>query len=494
MNGPRPGPRRGSLARNIVVLTTVVAALAVALTGLIAWQTAARGAEQRERDQLTRQATVLSRLPALSEALFTGAQVLAGPNGVQLAVITPDGRVSGTATPAVDRASKAALLAGDPVSTTGILGGREVLLVGRPGVRGGAVVLTEPYAVVTENTNQIRRNVIVPLVAGMLGAALAGALLARRIARPLVTAAQIAHRLADGERGVPAPVDGPRETADIGRALNVLDEALAHSENRQREFLLSVSHDLRTPLTALQGYAEALADGLIEPERLSEVGGILADETRRLDRFLEDLLDLARLEADDFRLDMAASDLGAVVAEAAAFWTGPCARHGVELRLERPGGSGEPEGAGEPEVVGEPKVAEGAGESEGAGWAALPVVVETDPFRVRQLIDGLVQNALRVTPEGAPLVLAVRPTAGGGAELQVRDGGPGLTDDDVRIAFDHGALHERYRDTRPVGSGLGLAVAHRLTGRLGGVIRVEGHGPEGGASFTVTLPSAPDAA
>ncbi|MFD6969410.1 ATP-binding protein [Streptomyces sp. NPDC059949] len=482
MNGPLPGPRRGSLARNIVVLTTVVAALAVALTGLIAWQTAARGAEQRERDQLTRQATVLSRLPALSEALFTGAQVLAGPNGVQLAVITPDGKVSGSATPAVDRASKAALLAGDPVSTTGILGGREVLLVGRPGVRGGAVVLTEPYAVVTENTNQIRRNVIVPLVAGMLGAALAGALLARRIARPLVTAAQIAHRLADGERGVPAPVDGPRETADIGRALNVLDEALAHSENRQREFLLSVSHDLRTPLTALQGYAEALADGLIEPERLSEVGGILADETRRLDRFLGDLLDLARLEADDFRLDMAASDLGAVVAEAAAFWTGPCARHGVELRLERPGGSGELEGA------------EGVEGAEGAGRAAPPVVVETDPFRVRQLIDGLVQNALRVTPEGAPLVLAVRPTAGGGAELQVRDGGPGLTDDDVRIAFDHGALHERYRGTRPVGSGLGLAIAQRLTGRLGGVIRVEGHGPEGGASFTVTLPSAPDAA
>ncbi|MBT2541628.1 HAMP domain-containing histidine kinase [Streptomyces sp. ISL-44] len=465
MSRSQPGsPRRGSLARNIVVLTTVVAALAVALTGLVAWQTAAHGAEERERDQLTRQATVLSRLPALSEALFHGAQVLGGPNNVQLAVIAPDGTVSGTATPAVDRASKSALLAGKPVSTTGILGGRDVLLVGQPGVRGGAVVLTEPYAVVTENTNQIRRNVVAPLIVGMLGAALAGALLGRRIARPLVKAAQIAHRLADGERGVPAPVDGPRETADIGRALNVLDAALAHSENRQRKFLLSVSHDLRTPLTALQGYAEALADGLIEPDRLPEVGGILAGETRRLDRFLGDLLDLARLEADDFRLDVAPADLCAVVAEAAAFWTGPCARHGVELRLEQP------------------------------GPPAQPVIVDTDAFRVRQLIDGLVQNALRVTPEGAPLVLAVRAAAGGGAELQVRDGGPGLTDDDVRIAFDHGALHERYRDTRPVGSGLGLAIARRLTSRLGGTIRVEGHGPEGGACFTVALPPAPDAA
>ncbi|MER5461747.1 HAMP domain-containing sensor histidine kinase [Streptomyces sp. NPDC002668] len=454
----RPRSRRGSLARNIVVLTTVVAALAAALTGLIAWQTAEHGAERRERDQLTRQATVLSRLPALSEALFTGAQVLAGPNSVQLAVIAPDGTVSGTATPAVDMASKSDLLAGEPVSTNSVLGGQDVLLVGQPGVRGGAIVLTEPYTVVTENTNQIRRNVIAPLIVGMLGAALAGALLARRIARPLATAAQIAHRLADGERGVPAPVDGPRETADIGRALNVLDEALAHSENRQREFLLSVSHDLRTPLTALQGYAEALADGLVEPDQLPEVGGILADETRRLDRFLGDLLDLARLEADDLRLDTAPTDISALVAAAAAFWAGPCARHDVDLRLEQ---SGHP-------------------------------VVDTDAFRVRQLIDGLVQNALRVTPGGAPLVLAVRAAAGGAAELQVRDGGPGLSDDDVRIAFDSGALHERYRGTRPVGSGLGLAIAHRLTGRLGGFIGVEGRGPEGGACFTVTLPPSPD--
>ncbi|MFI1400435.1 ATP-binding protein [Streptomyces sp. NPDC020681] len=450
--------QRGSLSRTIVMLTTAVAALAAVLTGLIAWQTAADGVEQRERDHLTRQATLLSRLPVLSQPLFKGAQVVAGPNGVEIAVIFPDGSVQGPATPAVDTESKAALLAGRPVSTNGILGGQDVLLVGRPGVRGGAVVLTEPYTVVENNTRQIRRNAMVPLLVGMLGAALAGAFLARRTARPLVSAAQVAHRLADGERGVRAPVDGPREAADIGHALNALDEALAHSENRQREFLLSVSHELRTPLTAVQGYAEALADGLIEPDQLPDVGRILVDETRRLDRFLADLLDLGRLEADDFRLDTAPTDLTALVTEAAAFWSGPCAREGIDLRLEKP---------------------------------KRPVMADTDAFRVRQLIDGLVQNALRATPGGAPLVLAVRAGAAGGAELQVRDGGPGLTEDDVRIAFDSGALHARYRATRPGGSGLGLAIAHRLTSRLGGTISVEGHGPEGGASFTVALPSYP---
>ncbi|MEY9876381.1 two-component system OmpR family sensor kinase [Streptacidiphilus sp. MAP12-33] len=450
MSGGRP---RRTLVAHLVLLTTVVAAVAALLTGLVAWQSAAHAAEQRERDTLTRQATLLSRLPALSPVVFHGAERLAGPNGEQFAAVAPDGTVTGAAAPALDLASKAALLAGRSVSTDGLLAGQDVLLVGSPTPRGGAVVLTEPYATVDRDTDQIRRDIGLPLLVGLLGAALAGGLLARRIARPLTASAAVAHRLAEGERGLAAPTGGPREAAEIGRALTTLDAALARSEGRQREFLLSVSHELRTPLTAVQGYAEALADGMIEPDQVPEVGRTLAEETRRLDRFLADLLALARLEADDFRLESVDTELGEVLAEAAAFWSGPCAQHGVELRVERPDS---------------------------------PVVLATDPFRVRQLIDGLTQNALRATPSGAPVVLALR-DEGGAAVLEVRDGGPGLTEDDVCVAFDAGALHARYRTTRPAGSGLGLTIAHRLTTRLGGTIAVRGHGPEGGACFTVTL-------
>lgn len=452
--------RRGTLTLHIVLLTTLVAAIAAVLTGIIAWQTASNGAEQRERDQLMRQATVFSHVPALSQLLFNSAEAFGGPNGAELAVVEPDGTVDGSATPALDTASKAALLAGHAVSTTSILAGQDVLLVGHPGVNGGAIVLTEPYTIVSQQTDQIRHNVIWPLAFGMLGAAFAGALLARRTARPLTAAARVAHRLAGGERGLRACADGPREAAEIAHALNTLDQALARSENRQREFLLSVSHELRTPLTAVQGYAEALADGLIEPDQLPEVGRTLTAETRRLDRFLADLLDLARLEADDYRLDKTPTDLTEIAAQAAAFWTGPCARNDVELRLEIPD---------------------------------EPVVTDTDAFRVRQLIDGLVQNALRATPGGKPIVIAVRAGTEVDAVLQVRDGGPGLTEHDERVAFNAGALSQRYRGTRAVGSGLGLAIAHRLAGRLGGAITVEGRGPEGGACFTVTFPPPPQA-
>jgi len=98
---------------------------------------------------------------------------------------------------------------------------------------------------------------------------------------------------------------------------------------------------------------------------------------------------------------------------------------------------------------------------------AQPVWVRTDPVRTRQIIDNLAENALRVTPAGRPIVLAVA-TTGQHAALSVRDGGPGLTPQDMAVAFEPAALYSRYQGVRKVGSGVGLALVGRLAGRLGG--------------------------
>jgi two-component system sensor histidine kinase BaeS len=246
---------------------------------------------------------------------------------------------------------------------------------------------------------------------------------------------------------------GPTEVAEVAEALNRLGAALADSEDRQRGFLLSVSHELRTPLTAVRGYAEALADGVVPEEQIAAVGATMVGEADRLERLVSDLLDLARLGAQDFRLDLAPVDLAALQEEAVAVWRDRCARVGVELRAESP---------------------------------AEPLLATTDRTRVRQILDGLAENALRVTPAGAPIVLALR-REGEQAVLEVRDGGPGLTDDDLAVAFERSALHDRYRGVRRVGTGIGLALVAGLAGRLGG--RAEaGHAPEGGARFAVRLP------
>ncbi len=116
----------------------------------------------------------------------------------------------------------------------------------------------------------------------------------------------------------------------------------------------------------------------------------------------------------------------------------------------------------------------------------IPELV-TDARRVRQIIDGLVENALRVAPESSTVVLRATAEAGH-TVLEVQDAGPGLSADDQAVAFDRGSLRDRYRDIRPVGTGLGLSIASRLTARLGGTIRVAS-ATDAGTTFTVTLPS-----
>lgn len=449
--------RPGTVTRSITLVTTAVALVAVLLTGATSWYLISTGAEAQQRDQLGRQAKVLSRTPAISRLLLDREQRLAGSNGERIAVITPDGDTVGPAADAVDARTRASLLDGESVSTDAYLGGEHVLVEGRPANAGSAVVLTQPYTVVRDSVSRMRRALPLPFAVGLVGAGLAGLQLARRLSRPVTAAATTARRLADGQRGLRAAPGGPRELTDLTGALNILDEALARSEDRQHEFLLSVSHELRTPLTATLGYAEALADGVVGAEELPMVGETLLSETRRLERFVQDLLDLAQLEADDFRVETRPVDLDALVAKAGTVWSDRCARHGVRFRVERPG---------------------------------RPLTVDTDGIRVRQVIDGLAENALRVTPAGAPLVLALAPD-GYGVRIEVRDGGPGLTPEDIRIAFERGSLHARYHGIRPVGTGLGLAIVHRLTQRLGGSVTARGHGPEGGACFTVRLPRGP---
>lgn len=457
MTTPR---RHGSLAGNLILLTTAVAAVAVVLTGLFAWRMIRTNAEEQEREQLSRQAEVLARTPPLASVLLDREQRIAGASGTALALVQPSGDVDGPAAAVVDVDARKTLLAGDDLSTTATLDGQEVLVEGVPARNGGGLLLTQPMSSVDDATDRMRGGLVLPLVLGLTGSALAGALLARRLARPLTSAAATAHRLSEGERGLRVPTEGPAEVAELAAALNSLDAALAHSENRQKDFLLSVSHEIRTPLTTVRGYAEALADEVITGDEVPGAGRILHTEIQRLERFVGDLLALARLEADDFRLEIAEVDLDALVAEAATAWSARCALHDVDFRVEHPG---------------------------------RPLPITTDGFRVRQLIDGLAENALRVTPAGRPLVLALYED-GPGARLQVRDGGPGLTDEDAAIAFERGALTDRYRGIRAVGSGLGLAIAHRLTTRLGGTITAHGRSPEGGACFTVRLPPHPGAA
>jgi two-component system, OmpR family, sensor kinase len=459
MTTPRPvdRPHRSSLAVRITALCVGVAGVVAVVAGLVSVRLADTVADQVSRATLADQADVLAGQLAdtgvgsrLGLAKVSG--VLKG-EGVAIVVLRQAGAPIGADQQAV-AVVRAAGITGPPQraeSVTVTVAGTAVLVEARATANGG-FALVQRAGTGAGVTQLLRRNTLLSLGIGLLVAAIAGLLLAGVLSRPLRHIARVATTMSNGRRDLRAPVEGPREVADVADAVNGLAEALARSESRQKEFLLSVSHELRTPLTAVSGFAESIADGVVTGADVPRVGQLVLDEAHRLDRLVSDLLDLARLGAEDFRLDIADIDLTALVLATAEVWHARCAARDVPYRVVVP---------------------------------PFPVPVRTDPRRLRQVLDGLTENALRVTPAGRPIVLSLDAVPGR-AVLRVRDGGPGLSEADYQVAFQRGVLHGRYRHDRPVGTGVGLALAHGLVTRMGGTIQA-GPAPEGGACFSVTL-------
>jgi signal transduction histidine kinase len=285
--------------------------------------------------------------------------------------------------------------------------------------------------------------VLAAFVGGLLAAA-AAFLLSRRIARPVGRVAEASRELARGEHPDPVPEEGGTELATLAHAFNDLAVQLARAREAERSFLLSVSHELKTPLTAIRGYAEAVEDGAIEPR---EAAATVAVEAARLERLVKDLLDLARMNKTDFSVHPTDIDLVEVAEDAVRRYQPQADAFGVTLAVTNDGPS--------------------------------PAIADAD--RVLQVVSNLVENALRLVPAGGEVRVVTRP-----GMLRVEDTGPGLGDDERAHAFERFYLHERYGRERPVGTGLGLAIVKELTEAMGGTVQVESE-PGTRTAFTVRL-------
>lgn len=443
------------LRTRILAATVIVALIAVIVTAFAALQLVRSVDTSAARADLSAQVDRLATAkPAVREAIVSSLSQLDGTD-TTFATVNRLGQVSGAAT--VPRRVVLQLRAGIDVSTTVSSGGNSYLLEGRPTAQGGGVVVLQNVGSVRTLTPTVVGRIILALLIGLAVAVVAAFFIARVLAKPLTNLAGAARRMAAGERNVTLEPSQIPEVADVESALGALDQALLHSEGRQREFLLSISHELRTPLTAIRGYAEALSDGVVAPDQVAQVGKTLEAEANRLTAFTNDLLALARLEADDFTLQPSAVDVGGVLAAAADAWRAAATSGGVVVAVAD------------------------------ADAVSGPLTVTTDAARLRQVVDGLVENALRVSPAGSQVILSAR-LDGQWAVIEVADGGPGLTAADAAQAFERGVLRERYRDARPVGTGLGLSIAARLVERLGG--RISAHSAVGGgAVFRIAIPA-----
>ncbi len=360
------------------------------------------------------------------------------------------GRVIGDDPPGVPvaRLDAAALASGS--IQTGLVGATAfAAMAAEPTTRELVVVLSRPV-----NTGLGAAAVwfVVAGVAVLLLGVVAASLLGRRFSRSITAAVGTAQRIATGDlaaRVDPGMVQRGDELGQLGQSINAMAVALHDGRAAERTFLMNVSHDLRTPLTSIRGYADAIADGTAEPAAAAQV---IRQQSMRLERLVNDLLDLARLRARTFGLDTRHVDLAAAAQTTVDGLAQQAAARGVTVSLQ-----------------------------------GQRTVVAADPDRLAQVTSNLLENALghartRVWVDIVP--------SGGHAVLTVEDDGPGLAPEDRSRVFER-----QYSGSAPIpgltsGNGLGLAICQELVEAMRGRITVVAGGRAGGSAFTVALPLA----
>ena len=424
-----------SLRRRVLAYVALAAIASCALTTAVAVVLVRHRIAAQRVTALETQANVLSLVGGAPGALTVGDHVYRVGGGRPKRV-----------RPVLARAVVGAIDASGDSEGTISVAGRSLLYVARATARGRVVLIRGARLAFAE----WRPFLSSLIIAGLGGAALAAVLsflLTRQLLRPIDHLAEATRRVAAGETDVTVPVEGEDELAALGRSFNTMAAELAQAREAQRHFLESVSHELKTPLTSIRGYAEALGEGAVSP---AEGARVVATEADRLQRLVFDLLDLARLGRAGFAVERRPIDL-TVVATAA-----------VQRHLPRA------------QELGVALTAAGGDDAWGVG----------DEGRLLQATSNLIENALRLTPAGGSV--EVRVDTG---TISVRDTGPGLATEDLPRAFERFYLYDRYRSERAVGSGLGLAIVKELATAMGGEVTAAAR-PGGGAEFQIRVPSA----
>lgn len=330
------------------------------------------------------------------------------------------------------------------------------LSAGRSRAATQAVVLASPQPRQTlgEALNEFGSALGAPL----LQAAMAGALVAlvmalavsRTIARPLQHIAAGARAIARGQHGRGVPVAGPLEVQDVAIAFNHMSGEVQATRQAQQDFLVNVSHDLRTPLTSIQGYSQAIVEGAAQDPVAA--AGIIHEEAGRLNRMVADISDLARLQQRQPQGRLEQLDINLIIDD-------------VLQRLA---------------VVAEAQkvTLKKCGE-------ALPPL-RGDGDRLAQVLTNLIDNAIRFSDAGGNVVVRSQACAGG-AEIAVADDGAGIPAEALPRLFERFYQVDKTRGPQR-GSGLGLAIAREIVQAHGGNIHAGSEGPGQGSVFTVWLP------
>jgi signal transduction histidine kinase len=324
-------------------------------------------------------------------------------------------------------------------------------------VAGGGVseiVVTAPESTPRAVFRDIFPRLLFAGLIALAAATIAGAILWASLYRPLERVTRGIRAVAGGRYDERVPESGPAEVRALAADVNAMAGSVQASQRTLREFLANVSHELKTPLTSIRGFAQAMSDGTLETtdERARAVRVIDA-ESRRVLYMVDELLDLSRIESGQLRMDRAPVDASELLAHVRDVFEIRAQESGVSLVLALPAGP-------------------------------APVLADFD--RIEQVLGNLVDNAFRHTQPGGRIEAGARATHTH-VELHVSDNGTGIAPEEAAHVFER--FYRAPDEASGSGSGLGLAIAREIVRAHGGDMRVEPR-PGGGSVFTFTLPRA----
>lgn len=298
-------------------------------------------------------------------------------------------------------------------------------------------------------TTPVRRSMIIALLlSGVLAFAIA-----RSVARPLQRVASASEAVAHGDYDQQVPIAGPTEVRELATTFNAMTQRVKASQQSQRDFVANVSHDLKTPITSIQGWSQALLDGTADGEMLAKSAEIIHGEANRMSRMVQELLDLARIESGNFTLRKSEFLLNDLLQSLRDMFLPQAEAQGVALTVSAPS----------------------------------DLVISADVDRLTQVLTNIVDNALTHTQRNG----VVRVEAGVRANevsLRVVDTGKGIAADELARVFERFYQTDKARSHGRKGTGLGLAIAKEIVEAHGGRISAESQLGQG-TTLHITLPT-----
>jgi len=321
--------------------------------------------------------------------------------------------------------------------------------------------VSQPYTSREATLAQIRSAILGAGLLALVAAVVFGIIAARRVTAPIHRLRGVAGRVAQGDLDERATASGVLEVDELSAQFNVMADRLAGTlrmleadRDRLREFVADVSHELRTPIAALKMYTELQSDGQVDEATRAEFLGRSSEQIARLEWLSTNLLDLSRIDAGIFPLDMREGDLRDPIQAVVQALSEVALARGIGLQSFVP---------------------------------ADPVDLRFDRERMVQLLTNLIGNALKFTPRGG--AVSVRLTEGDDlATIEVQDTGAGIQADELPRIFERFYRGTNTGDARASGSGLGLAIVRSIVDMHGGEIEVASVVGDG-TVFTVTLPA-----